>query len=368
VNYFILVCLVLLLSYLLLAALQLWVLFRYRDSKMDEPAEWPAISVLVAARNEEKSLGACLEALCALDYPKERLQILVGNDQSTDHTGIIAGDFQKTFPWVKVIEIVDDDSGLKAKARVMAQLDKHATGDYYLVTDADVRVKPGWAKFLVRHMTEETGVASGTTMVSGKSRWSRLQGIDWAYFMGLLNIISYSGVPATAVGNNMVVRKKAYWDTGGYSAIKFSITEDYKLYSEICKHGWKWNNIMTPEVLAYSDSTSGFFPLLHQRKRWLSGGLELPWYWWIMFGIFGLYYFLVPVLFMFEPILASVIFVLKMAMQITQINKIYGLLGEKRPGFLLQLWYEAYLFLVTVSTAIFFLLPIPTIWKGRKYS
>ena len=84
--------------------------------------------------------------------------------------------------------------------------------------------------------------------------------------MGLLNVISYSGVPATAVGNNMIIRKDAYWQTGGYSKIKFSITEDYKLYSEVCSKGWLWNNIMNQDVLAFSEKTQGFGNLSTPKK------------------------------------------------------------------------------------------------------
>jgi cellulose synthase/poly-beta-1,6-N-acetylglucosamine synthase-like glycosyltransferase len=354
-------------SYLLVQIWQTITLFQYHDSMEPEPEIWPEITILVAARDEELHIGRCLTALSQLDYPHDKLHIVVGNDQSTDATGEIANQFSKQHAFIKVVDIAEDNEGLKAKARVMAQLDKHALGDFYLVTDADVTVKPAWAKSMVRHMKPETGVASGTTMVAENGIWGNLQGIDWAYFMGLLNVISYSGVPATAVGNNMIIRKEAYWQTGGYGAIKFSITEDYKLYSEVCKFGWKWNNIMIPDVLAYSASTNGFFPLLHQRKRWLSGGKELPWYWWLLFGVFGLYYFFIPVALYIEPKYAGVVMLFKFVFQTVQINRIYSCVGEKRPSILHHIGYELYLFAVTISTALFFVFPIKTEWKGRKY-
>ena len=341
--------------------------YKYRNYILPEPREWPEITVLVAARNEEKNIAHCLNSLLALDYPKNRLHIIVGDDQSKDKTSKIIKEFCAQNTNIKLVTIIDDNLGLKAKARVMAQMDKYAEGEFYLITDADVRVKPSWAKFLIRHMKTDTGVASGTTMVTGNTYFSRMQGLDWAYFMGMLNIISFTGVPATAVGNNMIIREKAYWQTGGYAAIKFSITEDYKLYSEVCKHGWKWDNIMIPEVLAYSDATFGFKSLLHQRKRWLSGGKELPFYWWILFGIFGLYYFLIPVLFVFQPILGLFVLITKFGLQVLTLNRIHHLLGEKRPKMLSHVGYELYLYAVTVATALFFLTPLKTVWKGRKY-
>ena len=353
-------------AYLLIQLWQ-WIQFlRYKAKPFSEPEIWPMISIWVAARNEEANLKACIESLLNLDYPKEKLQIIIGNDQSTDNTKQIAEELAEENTQILVIDVVDHPE-LKAKARVMAQIDKHAHGELYLVTDADVIVKPTWAKEMIVQLSEKTGVASGTTMVKAEGLLGSMQSIDWAYFMGLLNVISYSGIPATAVGNNMIVRKKAYWETGGYGAIRFSITEDYKLYSEVCAKGWKWKNIMNPKVLAYSLPTKGFFKLLHQRKRWLSGGKALPWYWWVLFGIFGLYYFIVPALFLTTPLAAIVLMLAKFALQYAHIHRIYSLLGEEQPSLFKHIQYEFYLFILTISTAIFFLIPVKTVWKGRAY-
>jgi cellulose synthase/poly-beta-1,6-N-acetylglucosamine synthase-like glycosyltransferase len=344
-----------------------WIQFmRYKAIAQGSPAEWPQISVWVAARNEEQNLEACLLSLLAMDYPSDKLQIIVGNDQSTDSTKDIALKLAKNHNQILVIDI-ENHPELKAKARVMAQIDKHAHGEFYLITDADVVVKATWAKEMIRQLTENTGVASGTTMVRANGFWGTMQSMDWAYFMGLLNVISYSGIPATAVGNNMIVRKKAYWETGGYGAIKFSITEDYKLYSEVCAKGWKWKNIMNPQVLAYSLPTTGFFKLLHQRKRWLSGGKALPWYWWVLFGIFGLYYFIIPALLFTQPIAAVALIMAKFGLQYLHIHRIYSLINEPQPPILTHIKYEFYLFILTISTAIFFIIPVKTVWKGRAY-
>lgn len=369
--------------YLIVQIWQLQALFRYevyndfQTLQNEDPSVFPQISIWVACRNEEKNIEHCLHSLLDLNYPKDKIQILIGNDQSTDHTRQIILDvieqyskqsqYNESKTLLKLIDIIDDDSGLKAKARVMAQLDKHAIGEYYLITDADVVVSPNWALGLLGSLSNEMGVASGTTMVKSDGIWGWLQEIDWAYFMGLLNLISFSGIPATAVGNNMIMKKEAYWETGGYGKIQFSITEDYKLYSEICKKGWKWNNVMSPQVLAFTHKIEGFLPLLHQRKRWLSGGKELPWYWWILFGIYGLFYFVTPLLLVYNFKIGLAFWMSKFILQMIQINQIYRFLGQQSPPTYKHLLYEIYMFLVTVSTSIFFLLPAKTIWKERKY-
>lgn len=364
------------LSYILIQCWQTITLFRYRSKSIVakyKDSELPTVSILVACRNEEQNIEQCIQSLIELNYPKDKLKIIIGNDQSEDNTLKIAKQYAREYSFIQVFDVQEDSTGLKAKARVMAQLDKHAIGDYYLVTDADVRVEPNWILGLLSNMNDKIGVASGTTMVRSNGLGGLFQEIDWAYFMGLLNVISYSGVPATAVGNNMIIRKEAYWQTGGYSKIRFSITEDYKLYKEVCDKGWKWNNIMNKDVLGYSEKTNGFIPLLHQRKRWLSGGKELPWYWWILFGVYGGYYFmfiLLVVLFILGyPINNYLLLIpfIKWGLQSIQISKIYNHLSQKVPNIFQLLIYEFYLTLVTISTAIFFVLPVKTNWKDRMY-
>ena len=350
--------------------LQLWqsgILLRYKHKYQPEPTPWPRISIWIAARNEETNIELCLRAIQAMDYPADAIQILVGNDQSTDRTSEIVQSLANADPRIQLIEIEDRQDGLKAKARVMAQIDEHAHGDFYLITDADVCVAPSWAKGLLQSFKPETGVVSGTTVVSGQDANAGLQGLDWCYFMGMLNTISYSGVPATAVGNNMAIRKEAYWQTGGYRSIQFSITEDYKLYSEVCQYGWKWDNIMQPEVLATSTEIKGFIPLLHQRKRWLSGGRELPWYWWVLFGVFAAFYFALPSLLVMGFTPALLFWFSKWSLQSWQIQRIHSLLGLSKPNLIYLLAYEPYLWIVTLSTAIFFVLPVKTNWKSRRY-
>jgi cellulose synthase/poly-beta-1,6-N-acetylglucosamine synthase-like glycosyltransferase len=216
------ILIVVVLLYLLVQIWQTLSLFKYQvyshyKNYVGEKDQWnlisndlPEISIWVACRNEEKNIVKCLESLVNLNYPQEKIQILVGNDQSTDKTkdlvlkfidsySATTSEYNEKKAHLQLVDIVDDDSGLKAKARVMAQLDKFATGNYYLITDADVEVNPNWALGLLGSLSSDMGVASGTTMVKSDGVWGWLQEIDWAYFMGLLNLISFSGIPATAV-------------------------------------------------------------------------------------------------------------------------------------------------------------------------
>ncbi|NHX27801.1 glycosyltransferase, partial [Escherichia coli] len=66
-------------------------LFRFRpDAKpVEYPEEWPRVTILIPAHNEEAVIDGCLKAMRRLDYPDGRLEILVVNDRSRDGTRAI---------------------------------------------------------------------------------------------------------------------------------------------------------------------------------------------------------------------------------------------------------------------------------------
>src|SRR3989344_7016109 len=74
---------------------------RPRARSKDLPARYPAVAVLVPCFNEERTIAGTLESLLALEYPAEKLEILVVDDGSRDNTGNIAQEFSAKHPKVK---------------------------------------------------------------------------------------------------------------------------------------------------------------------------------------------------------------------------------------------------------------------------
>ncbi len=327
----------------------------------------PVVSVLVAVRNEEKNILNCLRALDELDYPASKLQILIGNDQSDDQTKPLVLEFIRSKPKFKLIDINQQLGKAQGKANVLAHLAKSANGSVWCITDADIVVNPEWVREMLRHfINPEIGIVSGTTLVYDSSLLGQLQGIDWLYFMGLIKGFDNAGIPCTAIGNNMAITRKAYESTGGYEEIDFSVTEDFKLYAAVRKQGWLTRNILTRYSLNVSAPVTNFLQLMHQRKRWLTGGRELPFYWWLLFGLLGSF---VPVLLVFavyQPVLALQIYGIKLGIQSLFILLLQHKLGIRQNVFLVIL-YDLYAAVMTLASAIFFVLPISMKWKKRTY-
>jgi len=328
----------------------------------------PNISILIAARNEEKNIIRCLKSVSELIYPAHKIQVLIGNDDSEDNTYKIVENYVKNKHQFSLHQINSTIGKARGKANVLAQLAHHATGEIYLITDADIAVGKNWAREIVSYFPDEKmAIVSGITLVEDKGTFGRMQEIDWMYFMGLLKSTSNFGMNCTAVGNNMAISKAAYWDVGGYENLDFSVTEDYKLYNEVRKRGWQTKNISNKNVINKSVAIKNFVQLMHQRKRWLIGARELPFYWWILFSLFGSFGPAIIFIFFVDVKLAIIIYFIKLALQSTSIFILQNKMNVRK-NFDYLMTYELYSIIVSVATQAFFFFPVKLQWKNRKYS
>lgn len=340
------------------------------EQKKGKPIDaYPMVSILLAARNEEQLILRSLRAMEELDYPEERLEILIGNDRSSDKTADLIREFIQNKPRFKLLEIESNLGKGRGKANVLAHLAHRAMGEFFFITDVDVKVPKGWIRSLLGQFEPDVGIVSGTTTCAmEKSMFSKMQSIDWLHFMGYLQSFANIGVGCTSVGNNMAVRAEAYWQTGGYEAIDFSITEDYKLFKEVVQLGWNWRTVLNQESLGLATHLDSWKEMLHQRKRWLIGAGELPWNWKFLILLYGLFVPAMMIFLMIQPMEAIKIWLLKFGIQAVYVQILALKTGLKPFRFFHLIWYEFYLFINTFLTAVFFFLPIPPVWKGRRYS
>ena len=172
----------------------------------------PKITVWIAARNEEFGIVECLRSINNSDYPKSKLQVLIGNDMSTDNTEIVVRNFIDDKPNFQLINIVKTINGQKGKANVLANLYEHSTGDYFLITDADVIVNKNWINGMLTKFLEndKIGHQVGVTSIRTQTIFDVFQSIDWLWALSLLKMAAFFKIPLTGLGNNSAVSRKAY--------------------------------------------------------------------------------------------------------------------------------------------------------------
>jgi cellulose synthase/poly-beta-1,6-N-acetylglucosamine synthase-like glycosyltransferase len=348
------------------ANLLLLILHRKDRIKEAEAIELPKISILVAARNEAERIENCLDSLLALRYPSSKLEIWVGNDGSEDETEEILKRYAKAFPRIKYLNITHTIGQAKGKSNVLAQLAKSAGGEAFLITDADMQHHPDWAAEMVVAMQDGYDLVTGMTIVKGNALFARFQRYDWLLALGMVQTLSRLGLPVTAMGNNMLITKKAYEATGGYENLPFSITEDFQLFKEVIRKGGKTINLTNERYCGLTEPAPSWMELLHQRKRWMRGAVTLPPAIFLLMTVQAIFFPAVILLFWWQPLWGLPTLLAKIFSQSLFIQKIAK---ESRADYSIGtlIIYEAYSALLSLSLLAFYALPIKINWKGRNY-
>jgi cellulose synthase/poly-beta-1,6-N-acetylglucosamine synthase-like glycosyltransferase len=324
------------------------------------------VSILIAARNEEANIIACLQSVSNLTYPAGEFEVLIGDDSSEDQTAPLVENFIQDKPNFRLFYIHTNIGMARGKANVLAQLAHHAKGEYLFTTDADIQVPATWIGGMLQAYGQNTGVVAGMTIVKGNQLFHHLQSLDWAYAFGMVHLLMARQVPVTAMGNNMSVTQEAYKVTGGYENIPFSITEDYALFHAIVKRGFNFKHLLNKQVLAYSRPVSGFINLLNQRKRWMAGAVKLPFYIQCIFLLQALFFPAAIALLWTAPDISLLSFLAKII-----VDTIYFIwvLHRIKELHLIRyvLLYEIYMAFFSLVTLLYYFVPGKVQWKGREY-
>jgi len=239
-----------------------------------EPKGWePAVCIIVAARDEARTLPACLQSLIALDYPHDKLEILIVNDHSQDDTGSIIDSVAAGREYIHHVDLLPEEKAMPGKAgAVLAGIEK-SRGEIIFLTDADCQVPASWIRALLQEFTPETGLVGGFTLLHRKHHpetlLGRIQSLDWLFLLTIAAISARLGKPLSWMGNNMAFRRTAYEEIGGYRALGGSLIEDFVLIHALAqKTCWRISFQCHPGSTIHSQPPSSLQGLYQQRKRW----------------------------------------------------------------------------------------------------
>ncbi|MCA8831780.1 glycosyltransferase [Hymenobacter pini] len=328
--------------------------------------ECARVSILVAARNEAHTIERCLQALATLNYPPEQLEILIGDDDSTDDTRAVVRRFIANKPQFQLLSVRRQLGTARGKSNVLAHLCRAATSEYFLFTDADMALSSEWVRTMLAAATPQVGIVTGITTATG-SLFGRLQGLDWLFGLNLIRMLTDLGVPVAAVGNNMLVRRAAYESIGGYEALAFSISEDVQLFEQVVAQGWEFRNLIVPEALGVSVAQPTVRHLLRQRKRWMKGAAHLPWQLGALFSTYALFYTVLgwPGLLPLGTI--GLLWAAKLGCQTLFLLITLRQAGHRERLPVLVL-YEFYLLAMSLVVLVYTVWPRPIVWKERRYT
>lgn len=169
------------------------------------PTEWPMMSVVIAAHNEEGVIAERLENLGALDYPADRLEILIASDGSTDRTCEIVRAMQA--PNVRLLDFTQN----RGKAAVLNDAMAQARGEIAILSDANTMLAPDAAKRMAAWFSDpEVGVVCGRLVLVDQARGENADGMYWKYETFLKRCEARLGALLGANGAIYAIRKSLY--------------------------------------------------------------------------------------------------------------------------------------------------------------
>ncbi len=243
--------------------------------------EFPSVSIVVPARNEEDNLSSCLKALAEQNY-SGKWDVWVVNDRSTDRTSQIAGDFAGKYNNFNLIEISENSIGVAPKKNAVIRGINSSSGEIILTTDADCVMRPGWIESMVRKFTPQTGMVMGIPVYRYKMRLLELfQALDYASISITAAGLAALGKPITCSAANLAYRRKTFEEVNGFETIAHFVSgDDDLLLQKIAKNGkWEISATAERESFVYTTPVDSWKKVLEQRARWGSKGTRYPLVW-----------------------------------------------------------------------------------------
>lgn len=205
------------------------------------------VSIVIPVKNEEKLIERCLKSLEHVDYQRDKLELVIINDGSTDHTKSIL----LNYDWKMDYKYIETNGLGVSKARDMGFTS--AKGDYIAYTDADCTFDPLWIKELLKPFNENIAAVGGPNLTPEDDT-------DFARCVGLvLSFLSKPGARYAYIGEevaeishnptcNVMYKKKILEDVGGFN-YDLVTADDEELDYRIRKKGHKI--FYTPHAKVY---------------------------------------------------------------------------------------------------------------------
>jgi 1,2-diacylglycerol 3-beta-glucosyltransferase len=233
--------------------------------------DWPYVSLLVAAKNEEAVIERLVTALCSLDYPTHRYEVWIIDDNSNDGTAQRLQALRQRYPQLRVLYRGATATGGKSGA--LNQVWPDTQGDIIGVFDADAQVpKDLLSPIVPMFETAQVGAVQAQKAVVNRAKnWlTRGQQAEMAldsYFQQ--QRIALGGIGELR-GNGQFVRRSALIQCGGWN--EETITDDLDLTLRLHFSGWEIEFLLHPAV--NEEGVERPLALWHQRNRWAEGGYQ----------------------------------------------------------------------------------------------
>lgn len=229
----------------------------------------PKLSLIIAAKNEEKNVSQVLNSLSKLDYPKENFEVIFVDDNSSDKTyNLIKSQIADKINYKLLKAELKKFEGKRGALQIGIE---NALNNFIVITDADCKPDVNWLKAIAGKLDEGYdfvfGVApiqSGEKLVQKLTAFENLRNTYLTIAAVGLNI-SYS-----SAARSFAFRKKSFERIGGYSNTTETLSgDDDLLLREAVKHKMLIGTLIDSEAFVHSSAPESFDDYFKQKIRHL---------------------------------------------------------------------------------------------------
>ncbi len=245
--------------------------FRQKRSVDATEFDFPSCTIMIPAHNEAKVIGKTIEAMLRLEYPPDRLRILVINDGSTDETASVVQGYVSGDPRVVLFTVPPGEGG-RGKSRALNIGLRQVQSDIIAIYDADNTPAPNALRYLAAQLIsdKELGAVIGKfrTVNKDATLLTRFINIETLSFQSILQAGRWQMHNiSTLPGTNFVIWTDLVRSLDGWD--EEALTEDSELSIRIYEKGYKIKFI--PYAVTYEQEPQEWKVWLRQRMRWVRG-------------------------------------------------------------------------------------------------
>ena len=234
-------------------------------------SEFPKFSLIVPAKDESLVVGRCLNALLSLDYPKEKMEIIVVDGNSKDATRTISSELSAKYPdSIKIIR----ESNSQGKPTALNLALPHVTGEIVGVFDADCVPEQDTLRKIASYFNDQSVEAvqgNARSLNEKRNMLTRIASIEEkAWFQGLLTGREKLKLFIPLTGSCQFIRSKVLRELGGWD--ETALTEDVELALRLVEKDRLIK--YAPDVCSWQETPSSLGDLVRQRCRWYRGYME----------------------------------------------------------------------------------------------
>jgi len=234
------------------------------------------LSVVIAARNEEKNIMTCLESVCSQHYPSESFQIIAIDDCSTDKTWDMLRHFDfggKAINSTRLAEVEEGEfSAYKKRAIEKGIAMSH--NNVIVTTDADCKPPLTWLKTIASFYEENKSafIAAPVVLQNDSSVLQIFQALDFLILQGITGASVYKKTHSMCNGANLAYEKIIFNEVSGFAGIdNIASGDDMLLMHKISsKYSDRVHYLRSKHAIVATLPMQTWKDFFHQRIRWSS--------------------------------------------------------------------------------------------------